>query len=53
VETLEAERQGIAAQCAYAVALTRGEHPEVLERALQENEEAARELEERHAQKSA
>jgi hypothetical protein len=42
VESLEREREGIAAQCAYAMALTRGEHPEVLERARRENDEAER-----------
>ncbi len=31
VEMLEQEREHAAAQCAYAVALTRGDHPEVLE----------------------
>jgi hypothetical protein len=33
VETLEQEREHAAAQCAYAVALTRGDHPQVLEAA--------------------
>jgi hypothetical protein len=44
---LEAEREWAASQCAYAVALERGEHPEVLERARREREESNRKVAER------
>jgi len=44
LESLEGERESIAAQCAYALALSRGEHREVLERAHQENVESARKV---------
>jgi len=41
LEYLERERESISAQCAYALALTRGEHSEILERAHEENVESA------------
>ncbi len=44
VERLEAERQNVAAQCAYAVALDAGDHPEVLETARRENAADARRM---------
>jgi hypothetical protein len=44
LEYLEAERESIAAQCAYALALTRGDHPQVLERAHEENVESKRKV---------
>lgn len=44
VENLEPEREVCAAQCAYALALDRGEYPEVLERAHQKNVESARQV---------
>ncbi len=44
VEYLEQQRESIAAQCAYAVALSRGEQPEVLEWAHLENVESARKV---------
>ncbi len=47
VEILEHERESVAAQCAYARALTRGDHLEVLERAHRENVESAREVAEK------
>jgi hypothetical protein len=47
VERREAERESIAAQCAYATALAAGEHPEVLERAHRENLESSRKVAER------
>ena len=49
VEHLEAERQAVAAQCAYAVALDRGDHPEVLEAARREISAAEARLAERPA----
>ena len=42
VEGLECHRETCAAQAAYALALERGDHPEVLERAHRENLEDAR-----------
>ena len=53
VEYLEQEREVCAAQCAYALALDRGEHPEVLERAHRENVEDARKVAEHFAGKEA
>ncbi len=50
VEYLEQERESIAAQCAYALALERGHHPEVLERARERNHEDAQKVAEHFAQ---
>lgn len=50
VEKLESERESIAAQAAYALALDRGEHPEVLEQARRENAESKRKAAEHFAQ---
>ena len=50
VEHLEQERESIAAQCAYALALERGHHPEVLERARERNREDAQKVAEHFAQ---
>jgi predicted RecB family endonuclease len=36
VEVMEEARESVAAQAAYTLALMRGEHPEVLERAVAE-----------------
>jgi hypothetical protein len=47
VESLEADREWVASQCAYALALSRGEHPEVLERAREEAAESERKVAER------
>ncbi len=51
VEKLEVEREHIAAQCAYALALDRGDHPEVLEQARREIVEGERMAAEHFAQK--
>ncbi len=53
VEHLERERESICAQGAFARALTRGEHPEVLERARERNREDARKAAEHFAQTQA
>lgn len=47
VEALEKDRERVASQCAYMLALSRGEHPEVLERARREIAESNRKVAER------
>lgn len=47
VEALEKDRQSIASQCAYMLALSRGEHPEVLKRARRQIAESNRKVAER------
>jgi hypothetical protein len=47
VEALEKDRERVASQCAYMLALSRGEHPEVLERARREMAESNRKVAER------
>ncbi len=49
VERLEQARETCAAQAAYAAALMRGDHPEVLERAREQNREDARKVAEHFA----
>jgi hypothetical protein len=44
VEALEKDRERVASQCAYMLALSRGEHPEVLERARREIAESNRKV---------
>ena len=53
VEHLEAERQNVAAQTAYAVALDRGDHPDVLEAARRENAADSERLADHFAEKPA
>ncbi len=52
-ERLEAERENVAAQCSYALALERGDHPEVLEAARRENAADSERLAEHFAEKPA